>query len=125
MNNQIGFTTEPRSARTSYHCTNAAKGIGAPIFHVNGDDVEAVVAVCQLAVRWRQTFHRDCVVDIVCFRRHGHNELDDPRSTQPLTYKLIDQHPRLLDKYVDHLVKSGLQYKVSHLKEYRIDLCIM
>lgn len=65
------------------------------------------MAVCQLAVRWRQTFHRDCVVDIVCFRRHGHNELDDPRSTQPLTYRLIDQHPRLLDTYVDRLLKSG------------------
>jgi 2-oxoglutarate dehydrogenase complex dehydrogenase (E1) component-like enzyme len=69
INNQIGFTTDPRLARTSYHCTNVAKGVGAPIFHVNGDDVDAVITVCKLAVAWRQQFNRDCVVDIVCYRR--------------------------------------------------------
>lgn len=108
INNQIGFTTEPRLARTSYHCTNAAKGVGAPVFHVNGDDVEAVVAVCQLASEWREKFNKDCVVDIVCFRRHGHNSLDDPRTTQPLTYHLIDSHPTNFAIYVDKLVSQGI-----------------
>ena len=106
INNQIGFTTEPRLARSSSHCTNAAKGVMAPVFHVNGDDVEAVVSVCELAVRWRQKFHKDCVVDIICFRRQGHNSLDDPRSTQPLTYQLIDAHPTMLSKYTAKLLSE-------------------
>jgi 2-oxoglutarate dehydrogenase E1 component len=86
LNNQIGFTTDPRLARSSYHCTNVAKGVGAPIFHVNGDDVDAVVAVCRLAAEWRQEFRKDCVVDIICYRRHGHNSQEDPSITQPQMY---------------------------------------
>lgn len=107
INNQIGFTTDPRSARTSFHCTNSAKGVGAPIFHVNGDDVEAVVAVCKLATAFRQTFGKDVVVDIVCYRRHGHNSQDDPSITQPLTYKLIESHPTCLQIYVEKLMAMG------------------
>ena len=79
INNMIGFTTDPRASRSSYHCTNVAKGVEAPILHVNGDDIEAVMFVCKVAAEWRQTFARDCVVDIVCYRRHGHNELGLPK----------------------------------------------
>ena len=108
INNQIGFTTDPRSARTSYHCTNSAKGVGAPIFHVNGDDVEAVVVVCKLAMAFRQQFGRDVVVDIVCYRRHGHNSQDDPSITQPQTYKLIETHPTALQIYFEKLQRLGV-----------------
>ena len=90
-----------------------AKGIGAPIFHVNGDDVEAVVAVCKLAGEWRQTFLRDCIVDIVCYRRHGHNSLDDPSITQPRIYKLIGTHPKTVDIYSRHLLNQNIITKDS------------
>lgn len=108
VNNQIGFTTDPRSARTSYHSTNSCKGIGAPVFHVNGDDVEAVVNVCRLAVEFRQEFGRDVVIDIVGYRRHGHNSLDDPSITQPLTYRLIEQHAPVLESYTKKLIAEGV-----------------
>ena len=108
INNQVGFTTDPRSARTSYHCTNSAKGVGAPIFHVNGDDVEAVVVVCKLAMAFRQQFGKDVVVDIVCYRRHGHNSQDDPSITQPHTYKLIESHPTAVDIYYNKLKSLGV-----------------
>jgi len=104
INNMIGFTTDPRASRSSYHCTNVAKGIEAPIFHVNGDDIEAVIHVCRIAAEWRQTFHKDCVVDIVCYRRHGHNELDEPSLTQPLTYSEIRRHPPVLQLYTTELI---------------------
>ena len=104
----IGFTTDPRASRSSYHCTNVAKGVEAPIFHVNGDDVEAVMRVCSVASKWRQTFGRDCVVDIVCYRRHGHNELDEPRLTQPLTYREIAKHPTVLHIHTEKLIQEGL-----------------
>ena len=87
---------------------SVAKGVGAPIFHVNGDDVEAVVSVCRLAAEWRQTFKRDCIVDIVCYRRHGHNSLDDPSLTQPLVYELIKHHPTALQIYTQSLIQQGL-----------------
>lgn len=108
INNQIGFTTDPSAARSSYHCTNAAKGVGAPIFHVNGDDVDAVASVCQLAVEWRQKFNRDVVIDIVCYRRHGHNSLDDPSITQPHTNRLIETHPTALHLYQEHLILENI-----------------
>jgi 2-oxoglutarate dehydrogenase E1 component len=125
INNQIGFTTEPRQARTSYHCTDAAKMIEAPVFHVNGDDVDAVVSVCKLAVDFRQKFNRDVVVDIVCYRRHGHTNKEDPKITQPLTYKLIDLHPQTIDLYskklIDEEVMTAEEIKAmsdSIIKEY-------
>jgi 2-oxoglutarate dehydrogenase E1 component len=123
INNQIGYTTEPRQARTSYHCTNVAKGIGAPIFHVNSDDVEAVVAVFRLAVAWRQQFGRDCVVDLVCYRRHGHNTLDDPSIYNPMTQKLIDNHPTALQIYTKKLLELGVatQQELDDLTRQNLD----
>jgi hypothetical protein len=98
VNNQIGFTTDPRVARTSYHCTNVAKGVGAPIFHVNGDDVDAVVTVCKLAVEWRQQFKRDCVVDIVCYRR-----------LVMIYIPLLNSAPQIAaTKLIDHLIDEML-----------------
>jgi 2-oxoglutarate dehydrogenase E1 component len=111
VNNQIGFTTDPRLQRKHYQCTNVAKGVGAPIFHVNGDDVEAVVNVCRLATQWRQIFKKDVVIDIVCYRRHGHNNLDDPRITLPLLYQCIEQHPSLLEIYSKSLLDLNIVSK--------------
>ena len=108
LNNQIGFTTDPKDGRASYHCTDNAKGIGSPIFHVNGDDVDAVVAVCEMAIDFRMRFKKDVVVDIVGYRRHGHNELDDPMITHPNMYKLIDKHPSTLEIYRDKLFSRGI-----------------
>ena len=106
INNQIGFTTDPKLARSSYHCSNIAKVIEVPVFHVNGDDVDAVVAVCRLAVQYRQNFHKDCVIDLVCYRRHGHTNLEDPKVTQPLTYQVIDTHPSTLKLYGEKLMDN-------------------
>jgi 2-oxoglutarate dehydrogenase E1 component len=106
INNQIGFTTDPQDARASYHCTDSAKAIDAPIFHVNGDDVDAVVAACELAIDFRMQFKRDVVVDIVCYRRHGHNELDDPMITHPNMYNIIKEHPTTLEIYRHKLLED-------------------
>ncbi|CAD5172470.1 unnamed protein product [Musa acuminata subsp. malaccensis] len=107
INNQVAFTTDPGSGRSSQYCTDVAKALNAPIFHVNGDDMEAVVHVCELAAEWRQTFHSDVVVDIVCYRRFGHNEIDEPSFTQPKMYQVIRNHPSALEIYQSKLLESG------------------
>ena len=108
VNNQIGFTTNGRENRYSYQCTNVAKSIEVPIFHVNGDDIDAVNEVCKLAVEWRMKFGKDVVIDLVCYRRQGHNTLDDPRITQPVTYRLIDKLRPVFYIYRDKLLKENL-----------------
>ncbi|MDN5842988.1 MAG: 2-oxoglutarate dehydrogenase E1 component [Alcaligenaceae bacterium] len=109
INNQIGFTTsDPRDTRSTLYCTDVAKMIEAPVFHVNGDDPEAVVFVTQLALEYRLKFQHDVVVDIVCFRKLGHNEQDTPSLTQPLMYKSIGKHPGTRKLYADRLVAQGV-----------------
>ena len=107
INNQIGFTTSPEDGSSSQYCTAVAKMVSAPIFHVNGDDPVAAVTTIQLAFEFRQQFGRDVVVDMYCYRRHGHNEGDEPRFTQPLMYSAIEDHPPISDIYFGHLVKFG------------------
>jgi 2-oxoglutarate dehydrogenase E1 component len=107
INNQIGFTTSPQFARSSPYCTDMAKMLQSPIFHVNGDDPEACVRVARLAWEYRQQFHKDVVIDMVCYRRHGHNEGDDPSYTQPLMYKAIGERRSVRKLFVEALVKRG------------------
>ena len=108
VNNQIGFTTAPRFARSSPYPSDVAKMIDAPIFHVNGDDPEAVVYVTKIAVEYRQRFGKPVVIDMFCYRRHGHNEADEPAFTQPLMYARIGEHPRVTEIYGKKLVEEGL-----------------
>jgi 2-oxoglutarate dehydrogenase E1 component len=107
VNNQIGFTTDPTDARSSLYCTDVAKIIEAPIFHVNGNDPLAVAMVAELALAYRQKFQEDVVIDINCYRKHGHNEADDPAFTQPILYKRIKQMPSISSILTDQLVKDG------------------
>ncbi len=107
VNNQVGFTTAPESARSSFYPTDVAKMIQAPIFHVNGDDPEACARAARLAFDYRQAFQRDVVLDIVCYRRYGHNEGDDPSYTQPQMYKIIDQLRSVRKLYTETLVRRG------------------
>ena len=108
VNNQIGFTTAPRFARSSPYPSDVAKMIDAPIFHVNGDDPEAVVYVAKIAIEFRQRFGKPVVIDMFCYRRHGHNEADEPAFTQPLMYARIREHPRVTEIYGKKLVEEGL-----------------
>jgi multifunctional 2-oxoglutarate metabolism enzyme len=107
INNQLGFTTAPASARTSVYPTDVAKMVQAPIFHVNGDDPEACVRAARLAFSFRQTFHKDVVIDVVCYRKYGHNEGDDPSYTQPLMYQRIDAKRSVRKLYTETLVRRG------------------
>ncbi|KAF9231404.1 thiamine diphosphate-binding protein [Melanogaster broomeanus] len=118
INNQVGFTTDPRFARSTPYPSDIAKSIDAPIFHVNGDNVEAVTFVCQLAADYRAKFKRDVVIDIVCYRRHGHNESDQPSFTQPRMYKAIENQPTTLEKYTEALIKQGT-FTEKDISEHR------
>lgn len=107
VNNQIGFTTDFDDARSSDYCTAIASITKSPVFHVNGDDIESVVKVCRLASEYRAKFHNEVYVDIVCYRRHGHNEGDEPKYTQPSLYALIDKHPDPREEYIKYLTSIG------------------
>ncbi len=125
IDNQIGFTTAPEYARSSQYCSDVAKTVQAPIFHVNGDDPEACVRVAQLAFEYRQKFHKDVVIDMICYRRYGHNEGDDPSYTQPLMYKAIAERRSVRKLYVETLVKRGditLEEAEKSLGDYQAKL---
>ncbi|MGN7720657.1 2-oxoglutarate dehydrogenase E1 component [Chitinophaga sp. 22620] len=107
INNQIGFTTDFEDARSSDYCTSVASIVQAPVFHVNGDDVEATVKVAEIATRYRQEFNSDIYIDMVCYRKHGHNEGDDPKFTQPKLYAAIDKHPNPREIYSQQLIANG------------------
>ncbi|XP_023011751.1 2-oxoglutarate dehydrogenase complex component E1-like [Leptinotarsa decemlineata] len=115
-NNQIGFTTDPRFARSSIYCTDVGKVVHAPIFHVNADDPDSVTHVSKVAAEWRATFHRDVVIDLVGYRRYGHNELDEPMFTQPLMYQKIHSMKNCLELYAEKLIKEGVA-KEAEVKE--------
>lgn len=118
VNNQIGFTTDPRFSRSTPYPSDIAKVIDAPIFHVNGDNVEAVNFVCQLAADWRAKWKKDVVIDIVCYRRYGHNETDQPSFTQPRMYKAIEKHPSPLTHYKKFLV-SRQTFTENDIEEHK------
>ncbi|MGY1829968.1 multifunctional oxoglutarate decarboxylase/oxoglutarate dehydrogenase thiamine pyrophosphate-binding subunit/dihydrolipoyllysine-residue succinyltransferase subunit [Geodermatophilus sp. SYSU D01180] len=125
INNQVGFTTSPAAARSSLYSTDVARMVNAPVFHVNGDDPEACVRVARLAVEYRQEFKKDVVIDLVCYRRRGHNEGDDPSMTQPLMYDIIDRKRSVRKLYTEALVGRGditLAEAEEALKDYRDQL---
>ena len=111
VNNQIGFTTNYLDGRSSTYCTDVAKTTLSPVFHVNGDDIEAVVTAVEIAMEYRQLFHRDIFIDLLCYRKYGHNEGDEPKFTQPKLYSLIGKHPNPKDIYFGDLNNSGLLEK--------------
>src|SRR5438105_7951345 len=108
INNQIGFTTLPDEARSTQYSTDVARGVQAPIFHVNGDSPQAAVRAVQIAFDYRQQFKKDVVIDMICYRRHGHNEGDDPSYTQPILYRKIKEHPSVAKQYSARLVREGV-----------------
>src|SRR5204862_2725531 len=108
INNQIGFTTLPDESRSTPYSTDIARGVQAPIFHVNGDSPQAAIRVVQIAFDYRQQFKKDVVIDMICYRRHGHNEGDDPSYTQPILYRKIKDHPSVAALYQQRLARENL-----------------
>ena len=128
VNNQVGFTTAPASARSTVYCTDAARMVQAPIFHVNGDDPEACVRVARLAFEFRQTFNKDVVVDLICYRKRGHSEVDEPSFTQPLMYNLIDAKRSVRKTYTETLIGRGdisIEQAEEALQDYQKQLEIV
>jgi 2-oxoglutarate dehydrogenase E1 component len=119
INNQVGFTTNYLEARSSTYCTDVAKVTRAPVFHVNGDDVEALIYTVKLAMEFRQKFHSDVFIDILCYRRYGHNEGDEPRFTQPLLYKTIEKHPNPRDIYAEKMSALGVMTEEESKQEIK------
>lgn len=117
INNQIGFTTDFDDARSSDYCTSVAAMVQAPVLHINGDDAEAVVKACEIATRYRQQFNSDIFIDLVCYRRHGHNEGDEPKFTQPQLYALIDKHLNPREVYTQYLMQNGAADAQAMAKE--------
>lgn len=117
VNNQIGFTTDPRDGRSTPYPSDFAKTIDAPIFHVNGDDIEAVVFIFQLAADWRARFKTEVIIDLLCYRKHGHNETDQPSFTQPIMYKTIAKKTTALEQYIDKLISEGT-FTEQDIKEH-------
>jgi 2-oxoglutarate dehydrogenase E1 component len=117
INNQIGFTTDFEDARTADYCTSVAAMVQAPVFHVNGDDAEAVVKASEIATRYRQEFNSDIFIDMVCYRKHGHNEGDEPKFTQPKLYSLIDKHLNPREVYTQYLIQNGEEDAQALAKE--------
>lgn len=113
VNNQVGFTTCPYKSRSGIYCTDLAKSIDAPIFHVNADSLDEVAKVFNLAADFRMKYKRDVVIDLIGYRRYGHNELDQPAFTQPLMYKRISQMVPIRDKYEKQLIEEGILTKDS------------
>ena len=125
VNNQVGFTTSPEQSRSSIYCTDVARMVQAPIFHVNGDDPEACNRVARLAFEFRQEFAKDVVIDLVCYRRRGHNEGDDPSFTQPLMYDLIEQKRSVRKLYTEALIGRGditFEEAEQALRDYQQEL---
>ncbi len=121
VNNQIGFTTDPRSSRSSPYCTDVARVVNAPIFHVNGDDPEAVINVCKVASEWRCKYKKDVVIDIVCYRKSGHNEIDEPMFTNPFMYKSIHKQTQVLQKYAALLIgEKSVEQEWYDVSIYRL-----
>lgn len=119
INNQVGFTTPYLEARSSTYCTDVAKVTRSPVFHVNGDDVESLIFTIKLAMEFRQKFHSDIFIDILCYRKYGHNEGDEPRFTQPMLYKAIEKHPNPRDIYADKLHQLGIQTRGESRQEIK------
>ena len=107
INNQIGFTTDPKDSRSTLNCSDIGRAFDCPIFHVNADDPEMVTRSFKLAAEFRQEFRRDIVINLIGYRRHGHNELDQPMFTQPSMYKVVKKHPTALKLYQTKLVAEG------------------